>query len=364
MLFNKANLFLYISKVLKDEKKGLLPSMLKSFLFFISQFYLIAITLRNFLYDKKFLKQKKVNAVVISIGNITAGGSGKTPFTMFLAEKLNKKLLAVISRGYLSKFENKNVHIPKEKYFSSLEIGDEPFLIKKHLNIDLFIGKNRLLSCEKAIKNNFKILILDDAMQHRKLFRDFEIVLINANDLLKKEFLLPRGFFREPKKNLKRADLIVVNNLKDLSDLDSLKKIIQKFSKANIIAIKPCFNGFKDIFDKSISIKPKTQVALFCAVANPGYFERLVESQDLQIEEKLFLSDHEKISEKKFKEFISKCLAKNVKYIISTEKDIVKFEKESFYDIPLIYLSLKLEVISKEAYIENLVEKINEMVNN
>jgi tetraacyldisaccharide 4'-kinase len=357
----KNNTFLYVKELINQKRKN------RFFLFFLlimAFFYRFVVFFRNLAYTLNLFKIKKVKAKIISIGNIDCGGVGKTPFVLFLANKLlSKYKIAIVSRGYKSRYENKFLYVDKNSNFSVLDIGDEPFLIKNRLkDISLFIGKEKLKSAKKASDLNYEILLLDDGFQYRKLKKDLEIVILNAKKPFFENDFLPRGYLRESPKNLKRADFIVVNNA-DNKD-ETLEKEIKKYTNSPIIYTRVCPNNFLDLSKNVIRIKKSSKVAVFCAIANPDLFFKTVKEMDLNIVNTLYLLDHEDISLKKLDEFVKKSLEKKAKFVIITEKDAVKLNPNIKTNIPIIYLEIILKVIANQNQMESLVENIYKLVNN
>ncbi len=253
--------------------------ILSSFFYLLSLVYGFVIRIRNFLYDRSWLKIYRSEAFVISIGNIVAGGVGKTPLTLKVAETLlNQNIpLAILSRGYLSQFEHEKVSTVLSKgegpLFSSKLCGDEPYLISKNVPDALFIvGKDRVQSAQKAEELNAKILLLDDAMQHRRLHRDLEIIVLDAGDPFGKGYFLPRGFLREPLKALKRADLMVMNHVPQKEEVKSLLQKLKRISKAPTVLTKVKVRGFYDLQDQKYPSLNGVKVAAFCGLAKPHYF--------------------------------------------------------------------------------------------
>ncbi|MGE5196002.1 MAG: tetraacyldisaccharide 4'-kinase, partial [Anaerolineae bacterium] len=167
------------------------------FLYLCSRLYAGAGFLRNLAYDKKWLKDTSVDAVVISIGNIVSGGTGKTPFIHHLAKELEGFCkLAILSRGYRSKME----HAPSPQKLDrqkggAEEWGDEPCWLAAQLpDVDVWVGKRRSLSAALASSQGAQVILLDDGMQYRHLKRDIEIALIDACDPFGKGYFLPRGY--------------------------------------------------------------------------------------------------------------------------------------------------------------------------
>ncbi len=356
----KSSLFLRFKEIIDHKRKNL---FIESFLSLLSLFYTFAIFLKNLAYDFGILKSKKVKSKVISIGNIDCGGTGKTPFTIFLANKLIlMSKVAILTRGYKSKHENKSLYVTKDSNFDVLDIGDEALLFKNHIkDAALFIGKNKVKSAKMASDLNYDIVLIDDGFQYRKLKKDLEIVLVNANTPFLGKKCLPRGLLRENPKSLKRADYIVINNA-DKKDR-KLEKEIKKYSNCPIIYTKPIPNRFLDFSKNIVKIEKKTKVAVFCGIANPFNFFKTLQEMDLDIINRLELLDHETISCSKLNKFIKQSLEKKAEFIITTEKDFVKlnFTKTA---LPIVYLEIILNIIENKNNLEALVEKIYKLFNN
>jgi len=358
----KENLFLYIKNIIDQKKKNL---FIEFFLYGFSFFYRFSIFFKNLIYDLKILKSKKVKSKVISIGNIDCGGTGKTPFIIFLANKLisNNKKIAVITRGYKSRYEKKSLYIDKNSKFDVFDIGDEAFLLKNHIrDLPIFVGRNKLKSAKKASDLNYDIILIDDGFQYRKLKKDLEIIILNAKKPFFENKLLPIGFLREGPKSLKRADFIIVNNA-DCED-KKLEEIIKNYTNCPIIYTKPYANRFLDFSKNIIKIEKKTKVGVFCGIGNPSLFFNTINELDLDIVNKLELLDHEKISSIKLNEFVKKSLEKKAKFIITTEKDFVKLNYNIKTNLPIIYLEIILNIISNKYNLKSLVEKFYKLFNN
>lgn len=353
-------LFLYVKEIIERKKRN---SFMESFLYVLSLFYTGVIFLKNLIYDLRILKSEKVKPIVVGIGNIDCGGTGKTPFTIFLANRLSDKKVAIVTRGYKSKHENKFLYIDENSSFDADEIGDEALLYKNHVkNVGIFIGKDKVQSAKKAGDLNYEIVLVDDGFQCRKLKKDLEIVMLNPKTLLSKSRCLPIGFLREPPKSLKRADFIVINNL-DAED-KILEGEIRKYANAPIVYTRPCPKRFFDFSKKEVKIEKKTKVAAFCGIANPIFFFSSVEETGLEIVNKLELLDHEPISLKKLEDFIKKSLEKKAEFVITTEKDFVKLNRDAKPKIPVVCLEIELNIIFNNGNSKTIVEKIKKLSDN
>lgn len=204
-----------IETLMADDGKSSFPS-LGWFLFVVSLLYQFLSGIRALLYEKEILKPQKIPCPVISIGNLVAGGTGKTPMTICLAglAKKNGYNPVVISRGYRGESEKRGgiVSDGKNILMDARTAGDEPYMMAKALkNVPVMVGHDRFQSCTEALqKFNPDLIILDDAFQHLQLLRDMDIVLLDYLKPLGNQQLLPRGPLREPVSALKRGGVFIV----------------------------------------------------------------------------------------------------------------------------------------------------------
>ena len=227
------NLKTEITKLHYDKNSGgLLFNLLK----FCSYFYGAASAFKNYLYDKNIIAPQKVNAFVISVGNFTTGGVGKTPVVSEIAKYyINKgEKVAIVSRGYGGKLNNKNVHVISDGinlYYNAKMAGDEPYWLS--INLDgcaVLTCSSRYKASKYAVeKMGITTIILDDGFQHRKLYRDLDIVLVDSEKMFGNENLLPAGPLREGTEGFNRIDkLLVVSKNTDHTRAEKLAKIIGK----------------------------------------------------------------------------------------------------------------------------------------
>ena len=221
-----------ITKLHYDRNaKGFLFNLLK----FCSIFYGFGCSTKNFLYDSGLIKPKKVNAFVISVGNFTTGGVGKTPVVAELARYFVEKgeRVAIVSRGYGGKLNNKKVNVISDGinlYHKADMAGDEPYWLAVNLNMCAVLTcSNRYKACQHAIKElGVTKIILDDGFQHRKLHRDLNIVLTDSEKMFGNENLLPAGPLRE-KPDFKRVDkLLIISKNINHTRAEKLAKIFEK----------------------------------------------------------------------------------------------------------------------------------------
>ena len=324
------NLKTEITKIhYSKEARGFFVSLLS----FASVFYGGVSRLKNVLYDKKILKPKKVDAFVISVGNLTTGGVGKTPVVAEIAKYFieNGEKTAIISRGYGGKLSNKNVNVisdGKEVFYNARLAGDEPYWLATNIEgVVVLTCKNRYLASKYAIEK-FKVskIILDDGFQHRKLHRDLDIVLMDSMLGFGNEKLLPAGPLREGMEAFSRIDkLLVVSKNTDHKRAEKLAKILSK--KQNI----PTF-VCKTEPDYVYNIKTGehlmsgTEITALCAIGQPKQFYKFL--NNYKIKQTLDFDDHHIYSQSEIPSGV----------IVTTEKDAVKmkdFDRDDIYALKL-----------------------------
>lgn len=324
---------LFISKLHYETNPNFFKKLLTALLSVGSIPYGIITSVRNFLYDKKIIKSfLPENVTIISVGNLTTGGVGKTPFTAELANSYVKKnrKVAVLSRGYGGELDNKNVNVisdGKEIFFSAKESGDEPFWLASNCpSVVVLTCSSRVKAAKKAI-DEFKcdILIADDAFQHRKLGRNINLVLVDNVNKFGNEHLLPAGPLREGFSGIKRATALVVTN-KSFDDESALKYcdvLKDKFSKP----VYMC----KLMPDKAFNIKTNeplyqgASVIAFCAIGQPNEFFEFVK-KDFYMHSAIVFPDHHSYSDIDVEMLLRAAEKEGVNFFVTTEKDAVKIK--------------------------------------
>ncbi len=354
----------YFLKIIRKEKKTFFSSLILRLLFGISLIYRLIVFFRNVLYDKRLIKTYTFDGKVISVGNLVAGGTGKTPITLKLAKAFEKKTpLAILSRGYQSQIEREQGILVLSKGKGPIVgpdiCGDEPFLISRNIPTALFlVGKDRQITAKKAQKMGAKYLLLDDGMQHRRLQRDYELVVMDAQDLFGQKFFLPRGFLREHPKALSRAHLICINHVYNLFQIPALKREIAKYSTSPIVCMVPKPHTLLNRQDQIVNLEKNTKVAIFCGIAKPEYFKKGIEGLNLEVVATNFLSDHASISKKEIDALALLAKSKGATYLICTEKDIVKLSNIITNVLPILYLKIEMQIIDGLAHWDTFIEKV------
>ena len=264
------------------QAKGLLFNVLK----FCSNFYGVGSLAKNVMYDKGIIKPKKVEAYVISVGNLTTGGVGKTPVVAQIAQYYVDKgeKVAIVSRGYGAKLSNKNINVisdGEKTYFKAELGGDEPVWLAKNVKGACVItSKNRYKASKYAIeKFGVTRIILDDGFQHRKLHRDLNIVLIDSEMGFGNENLLPAGPLREGLEAFNRIDkLVIVSKNTDHTRADNYAKIMGKKLKKKAVVCYTEPDVAYNIIDaqKTLQVDETQKVIAFSAIGQPQQFYKFL----------------------------------------------------------------------------------------
>lgn len=324
-------------------------------------------SLHRHFYSKKIKHELSLPAPVISVGNMTLGGSGKTPFVIYVSQKLKKmgKRVIVLSRGYKGKATQKGgvVTDGNRILLSAYDAGDEPYLMAHRLeDTPIFVGKKRLCNALKAatvFKPDF--FILDDGFQHFKMKSDMNILLINALDPFGGEELFPVGRLREPLQGMERAHVIVLTSA-SLIDSTSKDKIVEKIKKYNhkapIYEVVTKLEGVlrQDRKEELTLEELRTKkVFLFCALGCPQKFKMEIEKNDVTVVGELFFKDHHAYTKSDIVRLIQLAVQKNADILLTTEKDIVKLK--SFHEI-IYYLKISTEIVQDENPFFSLLTKL------
>lgn len=283
---------------------------------------------------------------LVCVGNIVAGGSGKTPFIILLADLLkdSKKKTAIISRGYKGAFENSNQQISDENnvFDNASEAGDEPYLLAvKCPGVPVVVGKNRIKSISLLIKKypDLDYILMDDGFQHFKVKPDISFVLFNSGNPLGNGFLLPAGILREPLFMTKRASGLVCNGK------DSLP---QTLYRSQLPVIQVCYQVSDFVNTKgeplSKDFLSKSQLCLMSAIGNPGSFENTIKCEGLSFIRHFIYPDHFDYRNESEFHTISLFLEENaVDLILITEKDYSKLERIK-HSLPVVIVKTRFVI--------------------
>ena len=340
----------YLYDLATDKEGGLFAGLLKIVLLVLSWLYGAVIRILIFVYR---INPRRLNCKVISIGNITVGGTGKTPMVELAAKYLKSQAhrVAILSRGYKRKLATYD--LPAKSYEL---IGDEPYMLKEKLgDMPLLVDTDRIRSAAVAMRDyGVDTVVLDDGFQQWKIKKDLEIVTINAVNPFGNRHMLPRGILREPLVSLKRADIFILAKTDLAGDTQPLKEYLRRInSKALILetAYRPL--GFCHITDpRGELIKPQDlkgeSAAILCGIADPGSFKALIENLGLKVDLFFKFADHHCYTKEELVGIIQASNKRNIRTIITTEKDMVRLPPMDYESVPINFLALAIAIDIKD----------------
>lgn len=299
------------------------------------------------LYNLGILKSHKVSGKVISIGNISVGGTGKTPTVSSLVKELisTGKKTAVITRGYKREGNNQFIVHDGNKLLGNVKnSGDEPFIIASSTNAPTICNSNRVSAAKFAIEEfDSEFIVLDDAFQHRKIKKDVDIVLIDERRFLGNKFLLPFGMLRDHTFRLHSADILILSKVSSVgTNLSSQIEYLKKFGKRIIIS-KIIANTIKNNKEElKLENIIDNDLFLFCGIGDPQNFYSTF--KDMKVIGQKSFSDHYSYTTSD----IENILETSAKYIITTQKDFVKLPDELQKNDRIFYLDLNLEFYNEK----------------
>jgi tetraacyldisaccharide 4'-kinase len=376
------NLEQFAIDVILERRHGLRARILRSMLYGLSFIYEGLVQTRLYFYRKRIFRERTLGCLVISIGNLTVGGTGKTPIVEKFARALQAggRRVAILSRGYKSvpgpskrgwwqRLRRENLDPPrvvsdgKSLLLDSLTAGDEPYMLANNLkNVIVLVDKDRVKSGLFAI-DNWKVdtLLLDDGMQFLHLKHRLDIVLVDRQAPFGNEFLLPRGTLREPPHNLRRASYIFITKSTGEAN-DLLVKRIRRYNRtAEIIecAHKPLYLQ-NLITGEQLPLERlrDTFVGSICAIAAPESFEDGLRKLGARIDLAKRYIDHHRFSEAELQSFINRCLRRDLEMIVTTEKDAVRMPLLTEAIVPMYFLRVEIEILSGQESWEHCVGRI------
>ena len=296
--------------------------------------------LRNALYDRGFLRARRLDGPVVSVGNLSAGGSGKTPFVMLLGEllKAHGVKFDVLSRGYGR--ASKGVRLVDPAGLPQ-EFGDEPLLIARKLQAPVIVGENRY-DAGRFAESRFgpQLHLLDDGFQHRGLARDFDIVLVTPQDA--SDRLLPAGRLREPLRCLRRADAVVLASGAVAGNFPTEGKLVWRLRRGIVPANVP------------------SRPVVFCGIARPEQFVLQLRAGGVEPAAQAFYRDHHAYGEKDIRELVELKQKSEADGFVTTEKDAVNLGGYLSTLEPLAVVPVKMELTDAANAVDTMLRKIEE----
>ena len=335
------------------------------FLFFpFSLLYGLIVALRNFLFDWNVFKSKSYNIPIICVGNITAGGTGKTPHTEYLLDLLSDKNTALLSRGYGRKTSGL---LWVETDSESEKVSDEPLQIKqKFPNTKVVVSENRRLGIEKILGNypETEVILMDDGFQHRWVKAGMYVLLNNYENPIYSDYLIPMGKLRESKSAIKRADVIITTKCVEISPTEKkgIISTLNTFASQKNYFSSIVYQNWESVFTgKEIDTPNNYNITLATSVANADNLKHHLQKNGNKITH-LSFPDHHNFTTKDIEnilsEYNSSISDKNI--ILTTEKDKVKLlkYKEHFEGVELYFSPIKINIHNSEEFKNEIINYV------
>ena len=368
--------------VVLERRHGIRASILRAILYALSFIYDRLVQLRLYLYRKRILRERALGCLVISVGNLTVGGTGKTPIVEKFARALQVggRRVAILSRGYKSvprkrnwpdRLRRKDADPPrvvsdgKSLLLDSLTAGDEPYMLAHNLqDVIVLVDKNRVKSRRYAIDRwGVDTLLLDDGLQYLHLKHRLDMVLVDRQAPFGNEFLLPRGTLREAPRNLRRASYIFITKNTGEPN-DALIQRIRRYNRtAEIIecAHKPLY--LQNVFsDEQLPLERLRDafIGSICAIAAPESFEGALKKLGAHVDLAKRYIDHHYYTEAELTNFMHRCIRRDLAMIVTTEKDAVRLPRltEAQVEVSIYFLRVEIEILSGRESWEHCVARI------
>lgn len=369
--------------VILERRYGRRATLLRWLLHGLSHIYRGIVQLRLKLYRSRVFRPRSLGCLVISVGNLTVGGTGKTPVVEMLARELQAggRRVAILSRGYKSVprplllrlwdrlFKKKAAFLPRvvsdggSLFLDSRSAGDEPFMLANNLrDVVVLVDRDRVKSGLYAVEQfGADVLLLDDGLQYVRMRHAVEIVLIDSQAPFGNEYMLPRGTLREPPENLRRATHIFLTKCASENN-EALVERIRRYNRtAEIIACAHRPRHLKNFVTgeiKPLSFLEGIKVGTICGIAVPESFENAVHGLGAEIELAKSYTDHHRFSKREIDTFIRRCVRRGLDAIITTEKDAVRIPRILDPEVPIYYLRVEIEILGGRENLDCFLERL------
>ena len=341
------------------------------------------VKLRLWLYRNRILQDAHLGCMVIVVGNLTMGGTGKTPVVERLARALQARgrKVAILSRGYKSKKEPlfhkawrwlvhqeptppKVVSDGTKVLLNSLDAGDEPFMLARNLpGVAVVVDKDRVKAGQYAVRKfGVDTLILDDGFQYFRLKDHMQLLLVDKTNPFGNGSLIPRGILREPVSHLKRASYVFLTKSDGVPNPELEEKIRALRPGTEIIECTHAPRYLREVFgteQKPLAFLSGKKVACLSAIASPESFEAFVRKHGASIVSRSRYLDHHRFSQEELDEVFDDALSAGAEILVTTEKDAVRIEPGVKVPLPMYYLRVEIEIISGAADFEEAVTRIS-----
>src|SRR6185437_8391776 len=372
-----------VLEVIFEERRGTIAELARGSLFFLSKLFQVAVKTRRFLYNVRILRDSTLGVQVIAIGNLTVGGTGKTPVVEKFARELRDqgRNVAILSRGYRSRPTPLHTRLlnkvllredttpprivsdGKSLLLDSETAGDEPYMLASNLkDVVVLVDKDRVKAGRYAIeKFGCDTLLLDDGFQYWKLRgRRQDIVLVDCQQPFGNERMLPRGTLREPPSHLARASTIFITK-SDGKTTELRKRIAELNSTAGIIECVHHPLYLEDVFTgqrHDLGLIKGRKVASLSGIAQPESFEHNLVSSGSELVYSKRFADHHRFTQQEVLNAINRSKKRQAEMIITTQKDAVRFPKIDRRDLPILFMRVEIKIVAGADDFQDCVRKI------
>ncbi|MEP4077582.1 tetraacyldisaccharide 4'-kinase [Haloferula sp.] len=380
---NLAELERWGADVIFGRAKGFRAGMTRMLMSVLSVVFRQLVRARLMIFRRRWKQQAHLGTQVISIGNITVGGTGKTPVTEMLARTLRDRgrSVSILSRGYKSrrlkqaqnwKDETGKVIDPEKMpkvvsdgndlLLDSKFAGDEPYMLAQNLDrVSVVVDKDRIKGGRFAVRHlGADTLVLDDGLQYLRLAHGTDIVLVDRTAPYGTGHLLPRGTLREPPANLLRASYILITKC----DGSSNAALIEQLRRHNPYApIIECAHGpryLEELFTgnrKPLDYLQDKWVAAISGIAVPESFEKSLENLGARVEIRRHFPDHYRFNSREINAFMERCIERDMQLVVTTEKDAVRFPKPRDITVPIWFLRIEVEILKGHDEWEEMIDR-------
>jgi tetraacyldisaccharide 4'-kinase len=370
-------------EIISEQRRGKKAALARSLLFGLSKVYQLVLTIYRFCIQARLMRDSTLGIQVIAIGNLTFGGTGKTPVVEKFARELQRqgRTVAILSRGYRSRPQPLSETLMNKLLFredstpprvvsdgknlllDSDTAGDEPYMLASNLkDVVVLVDKNRVKSGRYAIEQyGCDTLLLDDGFQYWRLAgRRQDVVLVDCQQPFGNEHLLPRGTLREPPSHLARANVIFIT--KSDGKTAALRERISRYNPA--AGIIECIHAplyFEDVFTgerKGLDFVKGMRLASLSGIAQPESFEQSLVTLCRELVYSKRFADHHRFSQQEILNAINRSKKRQAEVIITTQKDAVRFPKLDRRDLPIYFMRVEIKILSGAEDFDDCVRKI------
>lgn len=338
--------------LVSGRSPGLGASLMRGVLRVLEVPYTLVVRFRNHRYNVGRTGVHHVNAPVIGVGNITLGGTGKTPMVKWLAQTLENigARVAIVSRGYGS---------------VDGQLNDEARELARALpNVPHLQNRNRSLAARRVIeKFDPSVILLDDGFQHRRLARDLDIVLLDALEPFGFEHVFPRGTLREPLSGLARADVICLSRADAVGEQERreirerVKRIAPRAAWCELVHAASRLVNFSGQSQPLAHLVGK-RIAAFCAIGNPAGFRHTLAATGCEIVDWREFPDHHTFTPAELSDLSAAAITSGAEFVVCTQKDLVKVEQDQLGDLPLWAVAIEMQFLTGQQELERRVESV------